>query len=115
MWLTQGESTEKLLRIEEHDSQKMLDIGVVVQCDGGTHDALISFGTINQKVEYFSITIDSTEPVKVISLGGNQAHGLVRLILDGQIMGEAIIDRGFPICDQGKIVEGGSQENCEQK
>ncbi len=114
MWLTLGKSNDKLLRIEEHSSQKMLDIGVMVQCDGGTYNAKISVGTINQEVQYHTAMIDTADPIRVLSLGGNRAHGLVRLIVNDQVMGEAIIDRGFPICDNGKIVEGGSQSNCEQ-
>ncbi len=113
MWLTHKDGNEKLLRIEEKDSQKMLDIVVMVQCDGGVYDAEIDVGTINQEVQYYLAVINGSNPVGVLNLGGNTAHGVVRLIVNNQIMGEAIIDRGFPICDNGKIVEGGNQWDCK--
>lgn len=113
MWLTLGDSSEKLQRIEEHDSQKMLDIGVWVQCDGGNYQGKVSVGTIDQDILYFSVSVNTADPVRVVSLGGNQASGLVRLIINGQAMAEAIIDRGFPICDNGRIVEGGGESDCK--
>ena len=105
LWLTLGDSSEKLRRIEEPDSQKMLDIGVWVQCDGGAYEGKVSYGTIDQDIHYSPVSINTAEPVRVVSLGGNQAHGLVRLIINDQAIGEAIINRGFPIYDNGKIVE----------
>ncbi len=113
MWLTLGDSDEKLLRIDA-DSQGMTDITVMAQCEGNeAYDVQIAVGEISQKVNYFSNTIQPGEPVAILGLGGNTSHGYVRLIIDDQIMGEAIINRGFPICDNGKIVEGGQQSDCE--
>ncbi len=113
LWLALGDSSEKLQRIEEPDSQKMLDIGVWVQCDGGAYEGKVSYGTIDQDVHYIPVNINTADPVREVSLGGNQAHGLVRLIINDQAIGEAIINRGFPICDNGKIVEGGDQSDCK--
>lgn len=114
MWLTMGDSDEKLLRIDA-DSQGMIDITVMAQCSGEeVYEAQIAVGSSSNKVMYFQNTIHSTgEPMAILGLGGNTSHGYVRLIINNQIMGEAIIDRGFPICDDGKIVEGGEQINCE--
>ncbi len=114
MWLTMGDSDEKLLRIDA-DSQGMTDITVMAQCSGeGVYEAQIAVGSLSNEVMYFQNTIHSTgEPMSILGLGGNTSHGYVRLIIDNQIMGEAIINRGFPICDDGKIVEGGEQINCE--
>ncbi len=113
MWLTLGDSDEKLLRIDV-DSQEMTDITVMAQCKGNeAYDVQIAVGDISKKVNYFSNTIQPGEPMGILGLGGNTSHGYVRLIVDNQIMGEAIINRGFPICDNGKIVEGGQQSDCE--
>ncbi|MDP2874365.1 MAG: hypothetical protein Q8N84_03695 [bacterium] len=114
MWLTLGSSSEKLLRIDA-DSQDMTDIRVWVQCQKDkTYTAQVAVGTINNETQYYQSTIEPTdEPVRVVSLGGNTSHGLVRLIIDNQIMGEAIINRGFPICDGEKAMEGGNDSNCQ--
>jgi hypothetical protein len=113
MWLTLGNNPERLLRIDA-DSQEMTDIGVWAQCDKAkTYDAQIEVGTLSQEIQYYTNTIyPSDSPFQLMGLGGNTSHGYVRLIIDNQIMGEAIIDRGFPICDDGKIVEGGEDSNC---
>lgn len=114
MWLTLGSSTNRVLRIDV-DSQEMTDIGVWVQCDTvKPYEAQITVGTIGQDVQYYSSTISQNgEPSRVLSSGGNVSHGYVRLIVDNQIMGEAIINRGFPICDYGKIAEGGNASDCK--
>jgi len=103
MWLTIGDSDEKLLRIDV-DSQELTDITVMAQCSGGgVYEAQIAVGTLSNEVMYYQSTIPSTgEPMAVLGLGGNTSHGYVRLIIDNQVMGEAIIDRGFPMCDDGK-------------
>ena len=112
MWLTLGNSSEKLMRIDEMDSQKMITVGVYVQCQKDqTYNAQVSVGTLDNKTEYYSSVIDYTgEPVRVVSLGGNTSHGLVQLFINNQIMGEAIINRGFPICDN---VGGGEDSKCQ--
>ncbi len=93
LWLTLGDSSEKLHRIEEPDSQKMLNIGVWVQCDGGAYEGKVSYEDIYQDLHYISVNINTADPIRVVSLGGNQASGLVRLIINGQAMGEAVIQR----------------------
>ncbi len=93
LWLTLGDSSEKLHRIEEPDSQKMLNIGVWVQCDGGAYEGKVSYEDIYQDLHYISVNINTADPIRVVSLGGNQASGLVRLIINGQAMAEAVIQR----------------------
>lgn len=96
LWLTLGDSSAKLLRIEV-DSQEMTNIAVWAQCDGAkTYDAQVEVGTIGNEVQYYSSMISpSDEPTRIVSLGGNIANGLVRLIVNNQVMGEATIDRGL--------------------
>ena len=93
LWLTLGDSSKKLQRIEEPDSQKMLNIGVWVQCDGGAYEGKVSYEDIYQDLHYISVNINTADPIRVVSLGGNQASGLVRLIINGQAMAEAVIQR----------------------
>ena len=113
MWLEMGDSGEKLLRIDA-DSQEITNIAVMAQCDEGqTYEGQVAVGTISQEVQYYTITITTGDPVQIMGLGGNTSHGYVRLIIDNQTMGEVIVNRGFPICDNGKIVEGGQQSDCE--
>ncbi|MFH0773680.1 MAG: hypothetical protein V1922_05210 [bacterium] len=116
LWLTLGESSKKLIRIDASDNQEMTDIHVLAQCSKGkTYNTQTAVGTISNEIQYYQGMSDPTgEPFTIINLGGNVAHGLVRLVVDNQIMGEAIINRGFPICDGEKIVEGGEDINCKK-
>lgn len=117
MWLTLGDSNKKLMRIDIANNQEMTDIKVFAQCQKGkAYNAQITVGTISNETQYFQSMIDPAgEPVRIVSLGGNVTNGLVQLIIDNQTMGKAIINRGFPICDGEKIVEGGEDLNCQKK
>lgn len=97
LWLTLEEDMTKRLLIDVGDTQKMTNIGVWVQCDNSkTYDVLVEVGIIGNETQYYSeIVLPNGEPTRIVSLGGNVANGPVRLIVDNQAMGEAVIDRGF--------------------
>ena len=67
LWLTLGDSSEKLQRIEEPDSQKMLNIGVWVQCDGGAYEGKVSYEDIYQDLHYISVNINTADPIRVVA------------------------------------------------
>lgn len=117
LWLTLGDSDKKLLRVDIADNQQMTDIKVYAQCPKDkTYNAQLTVGTISNDVLYYeSVIMPTDEPTRIIGLGGNVTNGLVRLIIDNQVVGEAIINRGFPICDGEKILEGGNDSDCQKK
>jgi hypothetical protein len=95
MWLTLDDSDKELLLITV-DSQVMTNITVMAQCSGeGTYNAQLAVGNIGKGTDYSDVTIYPGEPMSIRGLGGNVANGYVRLIIDNQIVGEAIIDRGL--------------------
>ena len=59
----------------------------------GAYEGKVSYEDIYQDLHYISVNINTADPIRVVSLGGNQASGLVRLIINGQAMAEAVIQR----------------------